>query len=132
VNGSQLKFFERTCPMSHVESNTHLFQLDQDHLAIEKLLTLRIELEKLKLKRKHKMMQANPKRAILRLLKSAAWEIGRTELTTRLKSKSNHTDQTNKTSHYLTRISSSTFNARPKKPPNQIKNCRHRESTRPG
>jgi hypothetical protein len=131
MNGSQLKFFKRTWPMSHVEPNTPLFQLGHDHLAIEKLLGLGTEVGKLESKQKHKMMQANPRWAILRLLLSAAQENGRTELAARPKSKSNHTNKTNKASHYLMRIPLSTSHARHKKPPNWGRNCRRRESTRP-
>jgi hypothetical protein len=56
----------------------------------------RNQIRNLELKWKHKMMQANPKRAILQQPKLVAWENGRTELTARSKSKSNHADQTNK------------------------------------
>jgi hypothetical protein len=44
MNRSQLKFVEVTRRMSQIRPNTFLFQHDQNHLAIEKLLTLEIGL----------------------------------------------------------------------------------------
>jgi hypothetical protein len=44
VNVSQSKFLTRTWPMSQLRSNAPLFWLDQDHVAIEKLLAVGTEL----------------------------------------------------------------------------------------
>jgi hypothetical protein len=44
-NERQLKLSKRTWFISCIKPNVHLFYLSQDYIAIEKILTLRTELE---------------------------------------------------------------------------------------
>jgi hypothetical protein len=58
VNESQLKFLKGTRHISQNQSNVSLFYFDQDHIGIEKLLTLRTELVNLKTQRKPESVQS--------------------------------------------------------------------------